>query len=170
MELPVYGRLSDAQLKTLGVFDLKGKVWLAGFIFTRCAGPCPVITNNMAVLQRKLPPEVVLVSFTVDPDHDTSAVLKEYAARFGADPARWRFVTGRRRELYRTYLEGFRLPVSLDPKAPPSLRAAHSAKLVLVDRAGHIRGYYDGKDATALAGLSRDAAFLLKVGRRPRAS
>lgn len=162
IELPVLSQLPQEPLEKFGLADYKGKVWLAGFIFTRCAGPCPMITFNMAALQKSLPPEVRLASFSVDPAHDTPAVLEEYAARFGADPARWRFVTGKRKELYRFYLEGFRLGVSLDPKAPPSLRAAHSAKLVLVDGKGRIRAYYDGTDANALKGLPRDAAALLK--------
>lgn len=157
----MHGQLPWRSLEKAGLGDLQGNVWLAGFIFTRCGGPCPLITHNMAGLQKKLPPEVRLVSFTVDPDHDTPLVLKEYAARFKADPARWRFVTGKRSELYALYRDGFKLAVSLDPKAPPSLRAAHSAKLVLVDREGRPRGYYDGEDASALEGLPRDAAFLL---------
>src|SRR5207249_82727 len=77
--------------------DLLGKVWVAGFVFTRCSGSCPQISATMARLQKELAgqPDVVLVSFTVDPEYDTSKVLREYAESYQADPKRWLFLTGK---------------------------------------------------------------------------
>src|ERR1700683_3737016 len=81
--------------------DLRGKVWVASFIFTRCAGPCARVSANMARLQKEMAGKEVLmlVSFSVDPDYDTPAVLQRYAAHFGADPSGWKFLTGKRRDI-----------------------------------------------------------------------
>src|SRR5262245_44198000 len=93
--------------------DLLGKVWVAAFGFTRCTGPCPQVSGTMARLQAELAgqPDVRLVSFSVDPDHDTPEVLRQYAERFGADPQRWLFLTGPRDDLYRLIQESFHLAV-----------------------------------------------------------
>src|SRR5438105_12473470 len=82
--------------------DLLGKVWVAAFGFTRCTGPCPQVSGTMARLQAELAgqPDLRLVSFSVDPDHVTPGVLREYAQRFGADPQRWLYLTGPRDDMY----------------------------------------------------------------------
>src|SRR3989338_141182 len=69
--------------------DFLGAPWIADFIFTRCQGPCPILSARMAELQRQIPEAVRLVSFTVDPGYDTPAVLEAYARRFGASSRRW---------------------------------------------------------------------------------
>src|SRR5688572_12626928 len=76
--------------------DLKGRVWVADIIFTRCAGPCPRMTEEMSKLQSAFSPSdpLAFVTLTTDPDHDTPAVLKTYSEKFVADPARWHFLTG----------------------------------------------------------------------------
>ncbi len=74
--------------------ELAGKVWVADFVYTSCGGFCPVMTEKMRKLQDMLPKDIRLVSFSVDPDTDTPAVLAEYAKRYGADPDRWLFLTG----------------------------------------------------------------------------
>src|SRR6185369_3826015 len=99
--LPVYGDVSGFTLTNqtglaVGLADLKGHVWVADIIFTRCAGPCPRMTRQMEEIQRALPPNssARLISLTTDPAFDTPPVLKNYAARFNADPERWSFLTG----------------------------------------------------------------------------
>ena len=74
--------------KAVSRADLSGKVWVASFVFTRCAGPCPLVTSTMARLQHDLAGQegVFLVTFTVDPDNDTPEVLRQYAADFGPTP------------------------------------------------------------------------------------
>jgi protein SCO1 len=96
---------------SLSLADLQGKVWVADFVFTRCGGPCPRLTRAMARLQGSFPADapVRLVSFTVDPSYDTPAILAEYASRFGADPARWFFLTGETSAVQHLILESFRL-------------------------------------------------------------
>lgn len=162
--LPDYGalpgfRLTDEEGKSYGSADLAGSVWLADFIYTSCPGPCPALSTEMARLQKELPPAVKLVSFTVDPEKDTPAELREYAGFFGADPARWRFLTGARADVYALAEKGFKLAVSPAPKG----LVTHSTKIALVDRAGRLRGYYDGENRAALKRLADDARRLAKA-------
>jgi len=97
--------------------DLRGKVWIANFIYTHCTDTCPLQSAQMARLQEELKsePDFRLVSITVDPEQDTPETLTEYATRFGADRERWLFLTGAKRALYALAVEGFRLSVA-DPE------------------------------------------------------
>jgi protein SCO1 len=126
--LPVYGSVPDFTLidqngRPLRKTDLAGKIWVANFIFANCPDECPLMTAEMAKLQADLADvlELRLVSITVDPEHDTPAVLFQYAERFRADPERWFFLTGDKPAIYRLAREGFRLGV-VDPTEPPSLQ------------------------------------------------
>lgn len=140
--------------------SLRGHVWLADFIFTRCPGQCLLMTDRFAALQRALPePSLRFVSFSVDPARDTPEALAAYAARYGADP-RWRLATGDAEAIRRLSQEGFKLSAVQDPASG----IAHSIRLVLVDASGVIRGYYDAGDAAAMIRLRHDAARLLEGG------
>src|SRR5262245_28324698 len=110
------GEVSDFQLtersgRTINRDDLKSKVWVAGFVCTRCTGQCRQIAASMAALQEKLAgqKDVYLVSFSVDPEHDTPKVLTEYAKQYSADPDRWLFLTGDRAKMYELIEKGFKL-------------------------------------------------------------
>jgi len=108
-----------------------------------------------------------LVSITVDPKRDTTKVLTEYATRFGADPARWFFLTGEKDTIYRLAQEGFRLGAAEIPHEKRPLSGAthtHSPRLVLVDRKAQIRGYYISTDGEAMVRLRRDLKKLLRSG------
>jgi cytochrome oxidase Cu insertion factor (SCO1/SenC/PrrC family) len=136
--------LTDQSGNAFGTKDLGGQVWIANFIFTHCTATCPMQTKKLAVLQERAGrwpdwDRVRLVSISVDPERDTTAVLREYAQAHRADEAHWKFLTGERAELARISKDGFKLPVS-DPGATP---ITHSSKLILVDSRGKIRGYYD---------------------------
>lgn len=144
----------------LDLAALKGRVWIAGFVFTRCAGPCPLITENMARLQGELPKSVGLLSFSVDPDHDSPEVLSLYARKHKADPQRWLFVTGSKAELVRLVRDGFKLPVAENAQAAPGERVTHATRLVLLDKDARIRGWYEGVERGALERLIRDAKSL----------
>lgn len=144
-------------------FDLsamRGRAWVADFVYTRCAGPCPLLTANMARLQKTLPKSIGLLSFTVDPDHDSPEVLTLYAQEFRADPQRWFFLTGEKGELIRLVRDGFLLPVVENAAARPGERFAHSTKFVLVDGEGRVRGWYDGDEQESLDKLAADARRL----------
>ncbi len=161
-ELPDF-TLTAVTIDGTSPFDrrtLRGRVWIADFVYTRCAGPCPMLTANMAGLQKRLPKSIGLLSFTVDPDHDSPEVLTLYARKFGADPQRWFFLTGEKSELIRLVRDGFLLPVVENAAALPGERFAHSTKFVLIDAAARVRGWYDGDDAASLDTLAADAKKL----------
>ena len=133
---------------TVRASDLRGKVWVASFVFTRCTSGCPQVTETMKRLQKDFAryPDVRLVTFTVDPEHDDPDELKEYAAAFGADSKKWLFLTGPEKAVYRLLREGFKVGAAQNQgkERTPGNEVTHSTKLVLVDRDGLIRGYYDG--------------------------
>jgi protein SCO1/2/putative membrane protein len=141
--------LTDQDGRTVTRADLLGKVWVASFLFTRCATLCPQVSATLAQLQHDTKGQdwLVLVSFTVDPDHDTPAVLKKYADDHGADPERWRFLTGEREGLYRLIRESFLVAVeqTQGTARTPGNEVTHSPKLMLVDKRGHVRYYFDGR-------------------------
>lgn len=165
-ELPVYGALPDFELTDRGgggvsLESLKGKAWVADFIFTHCAGPCPLLSSRMSSLQKAVKDldGVRLVSFSVDPERDTPEVLAEYAQRYQADTQRWLFLTGPKETLYRLVSDGFRLAV--DDGALRGGLITHSTRFVLVDQQGRIRGYYDGAEPGTAEALLPDIRTLL---------
>ena len=169
--MPEYGATPDFELtersgRTVTAGDLAGKVWVADFIFTTCAGPCPLMSTHMAALQRATEDlDVQLVSFSVDPERDTPEVLSEYAARYKADPERWLFLTGPKQALYDMIQKGFLLAVddgSLTEGGKPGPGIiTHSVKFVLVDREGRIRGYYSGEEAGVVQEILPDIQRLV---------
>ena len=177
VDLPVYGSVPSFTLversgRPLTAADLSGRVWIADFIFTRCAGTCPALTTALAALVRRLPATaadggILAVSFTVDPARDDAETLRRYAEKFGADPSRWLFATGERDTIERIVRDGFRLSIA---ELPSGEREAitepitHSDRFALVDRALRIRGYYQGTDPEDVARLERDAVRLAAPG------
>jgi len=152
--LPVYGTLPDFTLidqnhqKTTGA-TLRGNVCIADVIFTRCAGQCLIMSASMKQIQAALPASlpVKLVSITTDPAYDTPPVLKKYGARYEAQDGRWLFLTGEKSALHNLTVDGLKLGAV--EKTPADQENAndlfiHSTKLVLIDKEGRIRGYFDG--------------------------
>lgn len=134
---------------------LQNRVWVAGFVFTSCPGPCPMLSAQMATIQTHYAadPDFRLVSFTVDPATDRPEVLRSYADRFGADPERWLFLTGDPQVVQTVVVSGFktmleRLP-TVDGQAP---NVMHSERFLLVDRKGWVRAILDPKEEEALFG------------------
>jgi len=160
--LPVLTQLPDFRLversgQKLGLSDLKGKVWIADFIFTRCPGPCPRMSSRMASLERDLRSEagLRLVSISVDPEFDTREVLAKYAAQYHADEGRWFFLTGDKTAIHHLAKSGF-LVGGVDDVT------LHTTRFVLVDRQGRVRGYYSSSDEEDLRKLGNDARALLR--------
>jgi protein SCO1/2 len=156
--------LTDQDGRPFGSADLAGRVWIASFIFTRCETVCPRVTAQVARVQartRSLEPALHLVSFSVDPEHDTPARLAAYARAHGASPRMWTFVTGPADSVRQTIEKGLRVSVGQDPSDPSPAGISHGAHLVLVDGAGAIRGYYDPEAPDAVERLVRDAALLV---------
>jgi protein SCO1/2 len=166
-DLPVFGTvppftLVERSQKTMTLADLRGRPWVAGFIFTRCGGICPAMTARMKDLRTEAP-TVDLVSFSVDPEHDTPAVLQTYARQHGIGE-RWWMLTGTTAALHSLAKDGFRLAAAAVPPEEQQGQGdgpfLHSSRLVLVDGEARIRGYYDSADADAMAALRRDLARL----------
>lgn len=174
--LPVWGSVPDFRFVTqnghpLSLGDLRGKVWVANFFFTSCAGICPPMQANMQRVQEAFIqyPEVQLVSFTVDPERDTVQRLNRYAKQRGALPGKWYFLTGDRSQIYRLAREGFKL-AAMEASGGQNAGASdnlpkhdfiHSEKCVLVDTRGRVRGYYRGTDAAEMTRLIGDIRLLL---------
>lgn len=155
--------------------DLKGKIWIADFIFTACAGPCPMMSIGMSDLQERLEDfdDVRLVSFSVDPERDTPEVLREYAERYGASE-RWAFLTGDRYEIYTLAEKSFKLTVmdrsegaGEDDQTVYDHVILHSDRFVLIDQHGRIRGFYNGLDEQDRERLARAALALARDLRVP---
>jgi cytochrome oxidase Cu insertion factor (SCO1/SenC/PrrC family) len=152
--------LTERSGKTITLDDLRGKVWVASFLFTRCKTGCPRISADLLQLQKNLAGTegVLIVSFTVDPEHDTPAVLKAYADSLGADPKRWLFLTGKQEEIYRLIRDSFHLGVEQNQGRARTQgnEVTHSNRLIVVDREGHIRGVdFDGTNPDDLPRLKR---------------
>ena len=170
--LPMLGSLPDFALtdqnnQNVTHSSLRGDVWIADVIFTRCAGQCPIMSAHLQTIQESLPAgmPIKLVSFTTDATYDTPEVMKKYAARFGARDGQWIFLTGSKADLRRTTVDGLKLGV-VDKPAGGRDNAddlfIHSQKLVVIDQNGQIRGYYDGETAE---GASEALAAARKLAR-----
>lgn len=165
-----YGSVPDFALterngSAVGLAQLRGKIWIADFIYTTCPDTCPLQTAMMAKLQRQYidNPAIQFVSFTVDPERDTPQVLTAYADKHQADAARWYFLTGQRDRITRLIQQGFHLAVATVPtEAEPNGMIPHSPRFVLVDKDARIRGYYDSREIEAFARLKNDIDSLLK--------
>jgi protein SCO1 len=158
--LPNYGEVPRFTLtahegQTFDSSALDGKIWVADFIFTTCPGPCPRMTSRMHQLQRATSnlADVRLISFTVDPVHDTPHQLGLYAKAFQAVPSRWYFLTGPQHELDHLGFDIFKLN-HVDGTFE------HSTRFVLVDQTSHIRGYYDTSAPMLISKLVADIHVL----------
>ncbi len=150
--------LTNQQSQPLGLTDLTGKVWVADFIFTHCPTICPIMTKEMAKLQSEFEIEpVYFVSFTVDPERDTTEVLSKYAERYGADEKRWHFLTGDKEKIYKLANDGFRLSAAQHGNGFP-----HSTKFALVEPNGKVHDYYDSRSKPMMKKLRLDIEKLLK--------
>ncbi|HEY0007835.1 MAG TPA: SCO family protein [Tepidisphaeraceae bacterium] len=149
--------------------DLKGQVWIADFIFTRCTTACPVLTARMVLLQRALAGRgVKFVSFTVDPEHDSPQVLKEYAGRWQADESRWNLLHTIDSSTLQSTVAA--LKVGVEKGDNPLHPILHTSRFMLTDSAGKVRGLYDSTDEQAMKNLVRDAITLSTAISAPKAA
>jgi len=138
---------------------LKGKVWIADFIFTTCKTVCPLITARMTALQRRIPDSGLhFVSFSVDPENDTVDALAEYARTWNPEERRWTLLATDPSGLD-AVARGMRVAVS--PTDDPENPIMHTNLFMLVDRYGQVRGVYNSSDKLAVQRLERDARMLL---------
>lgn len=164
LSLPEF-QLTDQAGKAYGSGDLRGKIWVANFIFTTCPTMCPALSASMQKIKhrvRNMGDAVHLVSFTVDPENDTPEKLAAYGAKYGATPDNWSFLTGKMEDIEGAVVKGFKQPIDPSEPAPGEkniLDITHGARFVLVDAQLGIRGYYDNNDE-GVDTLIRDIGLL----------
>lgn len=146
---------------TQKTFD--GRIYVADFFFTTCATICPIMTEHMGQIQRKIKndPDILLLSHTVTPEIDTVAQLQRYAQKKGVIAGKWHLVTGDKKEIYDLARKSY-LVAKDQPYSPYDL--VHTENFVLIDPQRRIRGFYDGTDPVAIESLLEDIAILKKEG------
>ena len=150
--------LTNQQGEPLGLSDMAGKIWIADFIFTNCPTICPAMTQEMARLQSEFVSEpIYFVSFSVDPERDTTEVLTRYAKAYSADDRRWHFLTGDKAQIYQLAEQGFSLAAGHN-----GTEILHSPRFVLIKADGNIHDYYDSRSPPAMLRLRRDVKTLLR--------
>lgn len=152
--------LTDQQSRPLANDDLKGRVWIANFIFSSCNAECLILSSRFAELQRLFAdePDVAFVSFSVDPQTDTPERLGEFSRRWHADPERWYFLTGDSGKLDALIKNSFLLPVTRDPMEAGKLlsqKLIHTNRFAIVDRSGTVKAYVDGLQPESVSVISR---------------
>tara|TARA_B100001540_G_C15596425_1_gene546516 strand:- start:236 stop:820 length:585 start_codon:yes stop_codon:yes gene_type:complete len=160
--LPVIGGIPDFEFidsegRDVGLSSLKGKVWVADFIFTTCTMACPIMTGNMNIIHKKYKKndDLRLVSISVYPEYDTPEILKKYASQYEANTDTWHFLTGNENTVKEVIKDGFKIGDYEDI-------IFHSEKFALVDRNGMIRAYYNGMKSEDMNKLKKDINYLLK--------
>jgi len=138
--------LTDQNGHTVTRADLNGKFLVVSFLFTSCSLTCPIVSSQMAEIQKLTTnqPDVQLMSLTVDPDDDTVPVLAKYGQRFGADTNRWLFLTGYNAEVHNLIATSFLSPDTNDAFAYMPGNFANIERIALVDPQGRVRDYFDG--------------------------
>lgn len=171
-QLPVMSKTAIPQFSFTGhngvsvsrsTFD--NKILIANFFFTKCRGICPKMTGQMLRVQEyisghpNLKSEYQILSFSVDPENDSIAVLNEYANVNGVDSTLWLLVTGEKDSIYNLAINFFKLPagqIMRDTLEP----FVHSERFVMLDKEGYIRGYYDGTDPDNVLEMMKDIVYL----------
>ena len=166
--LPVMGKLGDFSFtdqngQPFGSEKLRGRVWVANFIFTRCPTICPLQTEKMGQVQhraRNLGEAFHIVSFDVDPEYDTPEKLKEYAGKHRVSPRMWSFVTAPFAELQKTVVQDMKISMGKDENQ----NVFHGTHVVLIDSKMQIRGYYDVAADDGVDKLMKDISLLVARG------
>lgn len=148
----------DGQTKTKA--DVQGKIYVAEYFFTTCTGICPKMNANMEKVYAKYKnkPDFLILSHTVDPEHDSVPVLKAYAEKHGADPKNWWFLTGNKKELYALARQGYLVD---DGTYTGDEDFVHTQWFALVDKTGQIRGLYEGTKQQDVTKLIEDIERLM---------
>ena len=152
--VPVYGEMTGNYAFTgqdgqnFQTNSMLGSTWLVNFFFTSCHGPCPLMTSQIAAVMAKYP-DLKALSLTTDPETDTVQVLKAYAEKFKANSDRWTMARGEGKTMQQFGQDVLKLPVGEVPDA-------HSARIVLIDKMGQIRGWYDSQEPGFSSKISAD--------------
>lgn len=141
--------------------NLEGKIYVANFFFASCPGVCPKMTDSLRHVQDEFKDykDVMFISHTVDPEHDSLPALKAFAQKHGADLSKWYFVTGNRDSIYDLAMKGYLVPAAEDARAEGGF--LHSQLLLLIDKEKRIRGIYDSLDPKEMQRLKDEIKVLL---------
>jgi protein SCO1/2 len=170
--LPVLGTVPEFALtaqdgRSFGSAELRGKTWVAGFIFTRCTTVCPFLVEKMGKLQhraRNLGDAFHLVALSVDPEYDTPERLAEFAKGHRVSPRLWSFLTGPYTDIQRLVEGGMKVSVERSGSDSSFQNISHGSHLVLVDGAMRVRGYYDVATDEGFERLVRDIGLVVARG------
>jgi protein SCO1/2 len=154
-------RLISQEGKTVSQADLEGKIYVANFFFASCQDVCKKMAVQMGRVNDafRKEPSIKLISYTVDPERDSVAVLKQYADMYRADADKWLFLTGPKKEIYQLAQQGYKVAAMQAPGNVPDF--IHSEKLLLIDKDKHVRGIYDGTSSKDVDRLITEIAVLL---------
>lgn len=162
---------TDQNGKTISNNDYSGKVYVVEFFFTTCPSICPIMNENMVKIQNEFfgNPNVGIASITIDPAHDTSEVLKEYAKKYEITKPQWHLLTGDKDEIFKLANTGFNIYVGEGAEGEANFE--HSGMFALIDQEGNIRCrkdendnpifYYDGLEEKGINMLKEDIKELL---------
>ena len=150
----------------------KGKVYVLEFFFTTCPTICPKMNESMLLIEKKFfgNPNFGIVSITIDPEHDTAAVLKAHSKLLGVTSSNWNFLTGDKAYIFDLANKGFNLYAGENKKVAGGFE--HSGLFALIDKDGNIRCrydefgnpilYYDGLDKKGVRNMQQDINILLE--------
>lgn len=168
-QIPKY-ELIDQKGNKFSSEDVKGKIYVADFFFTRCGTICPKLSNSLSRVQSIFSADsnVVIVSHSVDPKHDSSVVLQQYAQKYDAKYGKWYFLTGDKKAIYDLAIKGYKLPVADASEYDNKIKSIdetfiHSEKLLLIDKEGYIRGIYDGTYSPDVERLIGEVKVLTEI-------
>lgn len=139
----------------------EGKIYIADFFFTSCPTICPIMKTQMLRVYEafKDNDQVLLLSHSIDPEHDTVAVLRDFAEKLGVESSKWHFVTGIKEEIYEVGQKNYMVTARDDPNEPGGY--LHSGAFLLIDKERRIRGIYDGTVEEDVNELMRDIPILI---------
>jgi protein SCO1/2 len=160
-----YHKIADFSLtnqngETITQNDYKDKIYVADFFFTTCQTICPIMTNNMAKIQKELinDTDVLLLSHSVTPEIDSVEQLKRYALEKGVNDAKWNLVTGDKKQIYELARKSYLAVKDFGDGGPFDM--IHTENFMLIDKKRQIRGFYDGTNADDIGRLLNDIAIL----------
>ncbi len=175
--LPIFGEKhlgnKDTVYHTVGTFTFtnqhgelitdqttKGKIYVSDFFFATCQSICPQMSTNLKAVQDtfKTDKDILMLCHTVNPVHDTVEILNAYALSYGAIKGKWHFLTGQKKAIYDLARYGYLVNALEDDGTPEGF--LHSESLVLVDKKGRIRGYYDGTNQAEVKKMIEDVKLL----------
>lgn len=152
-------KLVNQNGKTITQEDYKDKIYVADFFFTTCQTICPVMTKNMAVIQKEIlnDDEVMLLSHTVTPEIDTVAQLKRYAIEKGVNDKKWNLVTGDKKQIYDLARKSY---LAVKSTGDDNYGMVHTENFILIDKEKRVRGTYDGTNEEEIKELLEDIKIL----------